>query len=216
MLPVTVRWLGSLDYRETHARMAALVADRAESRASDTLLMVEHPHVITRGRKARDLTNVVAAGELPVVAVERGGDVTYHGPGQLVCYPVFKLRAGERDAPRFIRALEGWVIDAMARLHITDGVRRPPFSGVWCRGKKVASVGVAVTATWVTWHGIAINVSTDLDYFRRINPCGMEAGLMSSLEALEGRPIGIDALRAALVEGIEGALGRRVSLAGSR
>ncbi len=173
--------------------------DRTAGRVGDTLILVEHDHVFTRGRKSRDLANILDARDVPVVAVERGGDVTYHGPGQLVAYPVVMLPEDARDAPKFIRRLEGWIIAAMAELDIADGKRRPPLSGVWCRKKKVASVGVAVTAKWVTWHGIALNVCTDLNYFQRINPCGLESQVMSSLSALTGRYISVADARAALM-----------------
>ena len=203
--------LGRGEYVQVHERMRALVEERTQGQIDDTLLFVEHPHVITAGRKARELGNVVAAGGVPVVRVERGGDVTYHGPGQLVCYPIFRLEEGERDAPGFLRRLEGWIIAAMARLGLSDGERRPPWSGVWCRGRKVASVGVSITARWVTWHGIATNVSTDLAYFERINPCGLEASVMTSLERLAGREIALDELKSALLAELEPALGRRAT-----
>jgi lipoyl(octanoyl) transferase len=195
---VLLRDLGRAEYSEAHAEMLRTVDARRAGTIEDTVLLVEHPHIFTRGRKSRDLSNVLDAGDVPVVAVERGGDITYHGPGQLVIYPVFALLEGERDAPRFIRRLEGWVMDTMARLGVVDGERRPGFSGVWCRGKKVASVGVAVTADWITWHGIALNVRPDLSYFTRINPCGMQAGIMTSLEVLAGRSISMEEAREAL------------------
>lgn len=202
-----VRDLGTLPYPDAHGLMRRLVEERRRDEIGDTLLLVQHDHVFTRGRKSRDLSNLVDPGDVPVVEVERGGDVTYHGPGQVVAYPVAKLEGATRDAPRFIRRLEGWIIGCMDDLGVPGGTRRPPLSGVWCqegssRGdpsprvyRKLASVGVAVTADWITWHGIALNVSTDLSYFARINPCGLDATVMSSLSALSGRSIGVDDAR---------------------
>ena len=199
-MPVQVRDLGVLEYQAAHALQQELVAQRTADAIPDTLLLLEHPHVFTRGRKSRDLGNVLAPGNVPVVQVERGGDVTYHGPGQLVAYPIVKLPDGQRDAPAFIRRLEAWVIAAMARMGAEHGARRKGYAGVWCGDKKVASVGVAVTARWVTWHGIALNVSTDLSYFARINPCGMTADIMTSMERLTGRTVTMAEARTALVE----------------
>ena len=197
-----IRDLGLVDYEEAHAAMRRLVAERTAGAIGDTLLLLEHPHVYTRGRRSRDASNLLAPGDVPVVAVERGGDVTYHGPGQLVAYPIVQLAEGRRDAPAFIRRLEGWIIAALATLGVPDAARRGGYAGVWCRGQKVASVGVAVTAAWVTWHGIALNVSTDLDYFARINPCGMSASVMTSATALAGRPVGVEEAKAALRDAV--------------
>lgn len=199
-----VRWLGRISYPDAHALSQALVAQRAAGEIGDTCLLLEHDHVFTRGRKTKGYGNILDAGGVPVVDVERGGDVTYHGPGQLVAYPIVMLPDGQRDAVKFIRRLEGWVIDAMADLGVDDGTRRDGFSGVWCKDKKVASVGVAITAKWVTWHGIALNVCPDLSYFGRLNPCGLEAQIMSSLCALTGLALTVDDARAALVDRLPG------------
>lgn len=199
-----VRQLGRISYPDAHALSKALVAQRAAGQIGDTCLLLEHEHVFTRGRKTKGYGNILDAGDVPVLDVERGGDVTYHGPGQLVAYPIVMLPEGQRDAVKFIRRLESWVIGAMADLGVDDGARRQGFSGVWCRGKKVASVGVAITAKWVTWHGIALNVCPDLSYFGRLNPCGLESQIMSSLSALTGRPLTVDDARTALLERLPG------------
>ena len=212
---------GLVDYAEAHAHQQALVAARADDAIPDTLLLVAHPHTFTLGRRGRgdSRKNVLAAGEVPVLQVERGGDVTYHGPGQLVAYPIFRLGAGERDAPGFIRRLEAWVIAACRGLDVNDLDRSPGFSGVWTGpswarrgldGKKLASVGVAVTASWVTWHGIAVNVTTDLAYFARIQPCGLRAEVMTSLEQLTGRALPLPRLATQLVAALPECLGRKV------
>ncbi|MFT5431760.1 MAG: lipoate-protein ligase B [Myxococcota bacterium] len=190
--------LGLVDYLEAHRQQQALVEKRIAGEIEDTLLLLEHPHVFTRGRKARDASNILAAGDVPVVAVERGGDVTYHGPGQVVAYPIFQLVEGERDAPAFIRRLESWVIAGLKRVGIDTADRRRGYAGVWCGEQKIASVGVAVTAQWVTWHGIAINVEPDLSYFSRINPCGMAASVMTSVVDLTGQPCSVETMKRAL------------------
>jgi lipoyl(octanoyl) transferase len=202
--PSAVLDLGQLDYQATWERQKALVAAREADERVDTLVFVEHPAVITRGRRSRDESNLVATGEIPVIAVERGGDVTYHGPGQLVVYPIFALREGERDAPGFIRRLEAWLIAALAELGVT-AERRAGYAGVWtpvdANGgqRKLASIGIAVTAKWVTWHGVAVNVTTDLAAFRAINPCGLDASVMTSIAAERDRPVTLAAVKAALL-----------------
>lgn len=200
--------LGRAPYDVVYERQRALVDARTAGRIPDTLVLVEHDAVITLGRKSRGGANILDARGVAVVSVERGGDVTWHGPGQLVCYPVFKLVDGERDAPGFIRRLEAWMITALETLGVPNAGRVPGMSGVWVSGRKVASVGIAVTAAWVTWHGIALNVSTPLADFARINPCGFEAGVMTSVETLVGHPVSLAAARDALVATLPGALGR--------
>src|SRR5690606_8611091 len=145
----------------------------------------EHPHVITLGRAQQALGNVLAPGEVEVIAVERGGDVTYHGPGQLVAYPIIKLGEGERDLHRFLRNLEDGMIRTLARHGIAAG-RQPGKTGVWIDDRKIASIGIACRR-WVTFHGLALNVTTDLGYFHRINPCGFQAEIMTSMARETGR-----------------------------
>jgi len=121
---------------------------------------------------------------MPVFEIERGGDVTYHGPGQLVGYPILKLRENEHDLHQYLRNLEEAMIRVLARYGIA-GERNPGYTGVWSGGRKLASIGVAVKR-WVTLHGFALNVTTDLARFRAINPCGLEASVMASIQSLTG------------------------------
>ena len=208
MIPAQAVNLGVEEYGTCYERMKSLVADRAADKVQDTLLIVEHPPVFTRGRKSRDESNLLDIGDVPVVCVERGGDVTFHGPGQVVLYPVFKLLPGERDAPQFIRRLEQWMIEALATVGVEGGYHRRGFSGVWVGERKLASVGVAVTVDWVTWHGIAVNVSTDLSYFDRVNPCGLDASIMGSVERQLGTPTRSDVMVKALLSSLPTHLGR--------
>jgi lipoyl(octanoyl) transferase len=182
--------LGLRGYEEVWQLQLATVEARQREEVPDTLLLVEHPHVITLGRAARK-ENLLAPEDTPVFAVERGGDVTYHGPGQLVGYPILRLREHERDLKRYLRGLEEAIIRTAAELGVAAG-RQEGATGVWSLAsppRKLASLGVAVKRGWVTYHGLALNVATDLTRFGAINPCGFNASVMTSLSALLGRPI---------------------------
>lgn len=205
---VKIKDLGIVEYQKAHDLQKRLVEQREAGAIEDCLLMLQHPHVFTRGRKARDESDLLNPGNVSVVRVERGGEITYHGPGQIVAYPIFRLNEDERDAPQFIRRLENWVIAALKSLGIPNGVHQRGFSGVWVGDKKIASVGVAITSKWVTWHGIALNFNTDLTYFERINPCGLQAKVMTSVNELLDQPVELDAVKRALTEQIDTHLGR--------
>ncbi len=203
--------LGVLGYREAYARQLALVDERKTGAGVDTFFLVEHPHVITLGRSRAAEANVLAAEDVEVVAVERGGDVTYHGPGQLVVYPVLLLREGERDLHAVMRKLEQAMIETLAAFGIAAG-RVDGKTGVWIEGaRKIASIGIACRR-WVIFHGLALNVSTDLSYFHRINPCGFDAGIMTSMQAEQhGAVVDLAAVKRQLVADLGAAFGRRVS-----
>jgi lipoyl(octanoyl) transferase len=211
--PLWVRDLGLLDYRAALEVQEALVAQRQRGEGCDTLLFVEHPPVFTVGRRRTARGNLLAPGDTPVVEVSRGGDVTWHGPGQLVGYPVLALDPGERDLHEVLRRLEGAIIEALAEPLDAIGQRadrREGYTGVWCGDKKLASLGVAVRG-WVTFHGFALNVNPDLSWFGRINPCGLESDVMGSLASL-GAPLpGPAALRWRLAESIARAFGRALA-----
>jgi lipoyl(octanoyl) transferase len=175
---------GLVPYAEALEWQRALAQARIERRLPhDVLLLVEHPPVVTLGRNAH-AAHLLASGDVPVFEVERGGDVTYHGPGQLVGYPILDLTGYRRDLHWYLRALEQALIDALAQLGIPAG-RNPGFTGVWTRGRKIASIGVHVKQ-WVTWHGFALNVTTDLTAFERIVPCGIPGVVMTSVERERG------------------------------
>jgi lipoyl(octanoyl) transferase len=169
-------------YETIYARQKSLVEARIKGGIPDTLLLGEHPNVITIGRGTH-VENLLATQEIPVVEIERGGDVTYHGPGQRVGYPILQLEDGERDLHRYLRNLEEVLIRVL-RYYDLEGRRNPGWTGVWVGDHKIASIGVAVRK-WVTYHGFALNVSTDLSYFQRINPCGLPATVMTSLAVLQ-------------------------------
>ena len=198
--------LGRLGYRDAHARQLELVAARQRDERPDTLVLVEHPHVYTVGRARQALANVLAPGDVEVVAVERGGDVTYHGPGQIVAYPIVLLGEGERDLHRFLRNLEEAMIRTLAD-HGLAAARNPGATGVWIGPRKLASIGIACRR-WVTFHGLALNVAVDLAYFARINPCGFDAAIMTSMDAELGRPVELEPVKRALVRHLGIVLGR--------
>jgi lipoyl(octanoyl) transferase len=178
--------LGQRPYGEVLELQRELARTRiAGELAQDLLLLVEHPPVVTLGRSAKEQHLVVPRGALAVrgvelYEVERGGDVTFHGPGQLVGYPIIDLRRHKQDLHLYLRQLEEALIRAIARYGVA-GERNPQFTGVWTSGRKLASIGVHAR-DWVTWHGFALNVSTDLSFFDLIVPCGIHAVTMTSLE----------------------------------
>jgi len=165
-----------MDYGKALALQQELVAARKQGLVPDQLLLLEHPHVITLGRNGR-LENLLAGEQALASAgisfypTDRGGDITYHGPGQLVGYPILDLREWKRDVGEYVRAIEQVIIDTLAGYGIAAG-RIPKLTGVWVDGHKIAAIGVHISR-WVTSHGFALNVDTDLSYFQYIVPCGL-------------------------------------------
>jgi lipoyl(octanoyl) transferase len=172
-----VRRLGRTRFEDAHALQLELVDARAEGRSGDVVLLTEHEPVVTLGRGTpRDAVQGV---DLPVIEVERGGEATYHGPGQLVVYPIFLLSESRRDLKRYLRDLEDVVLGVLSEFEL-EGERRPGYTGVWLAGKKVCSIGVAVRR-WVTYHGFALNLHTDLAAFSSFRPCGLDPELITRL-----------------------------------
>jgi lipoyl(octanoyl) transferase len=188
---------GRRDYAESLEAMRALVRARRERLVDDTLVLVEHPSVVTVGVQGDD--GAAARSGLPVVAVERGGRATYHGPGQLVGYPIVDLERRGRDVRRFVRDLEEVVARSVAPFGVRAGhVAGQP--GVWVDGRrKIASIGIAVDH-WVTFHGFALNVDLDLAPFERFRPCGFDGSVMTSIAREAGRPVALAEVRAPVVE----------------
>lgn len=191
-----IRLPGLTDYAEALELQRDLARARVSGElADDLLLLVEHSRVVTLGRGASE-SNITASRDLlaergvEVHEIERGGDVTYHGPGQLVGYPIIDLGRHKQDLHWYLRQLEETLIRALAKLAIA-GRRVPGYTGVWVENRKIASIGVHVTR-WVTFHGFALNVSTDLSDFDLIIPCGIEAVQMTSIEKEIGQEHTID------------------------
>lgn len=172
-----VRRLGRTRYEDAHALQRRCVDERVEGRVGDLLLLTEHEPVVTLGRGASH--EQVAGVNVPVFEIERGGEATYHGPGQLVAYPIVQLGEQRRDLHRYLRDLEEVVIRVLAEFGVA-GRRESGLSGVWIGAHKVCSIGVAVRR-WVAWHGFALNVHTDLAAFGEFQPCGLDPNVMTRL-----------------------------------
>lgn len=208
-----MRRLGTTPYREALALQQELVVERQAGRVPDLLLLLEHPHVITLGVAARrSRANVLASADelagrgVEVQEASRGGDVTYHGPGQLVGYPILDLRPDRRDVHRYVRDLEG-VLIATARAFGVAAGRVAGLTGVWAGDRKLAAIGVRLSR-WVTSHGFALNVDTDLDYFSLIRPCGIRGRGVASLAALTGRRLSVRDVEPVLIREFAGVFGR--------
>jgi lipoate-protein ligase B len=170
-----IRALGFMEYREAWELQRKLHHQRVDGKISDVLLLLEHPPTITIG-KSGDLDNVlisrdrIAEKRISIFFVDRGGDVTYHGPGQLVGYPILDLKERGRDLHRYVHHLEEVILRTLRDFSI-HGVRDKEHPGVWVNGEEVSAIGLGVKR-WVSMHGFALNVNTDLEYFSFINPCG--------------------------------------------
>lgn len=193
--------LGAMRWAEAYALQEQLAAERKAGKIPDYFLIVEHPHVITMGRNGKEQHLLLPPAMLAQRGIDyhetnRGGDVTYHGPGQITGYFIFDLREWKKDVGAFVRGIEQGLIDALAEF----GVRadRSPYkgeTGVWVDGAKIGAIGVHLSR-WVSTHGFALNVSTDLDFFRHIVPCGLTKPV-TSLRAL-GNPVSREAVTEAL------------------
>ena len=170
--------LGLQDYVKVWQLQQTLLSQRAENQICDQLILVEHPPVYTTGRAFRP-EHLIRTPPAPVIAVERGGSVTFHEPGQLVAYPIFKLEAERRDIHGFLRGLEQTLINTLAHFGYM-GTRDERNTGVWIENKKVAAIGIAVRR-WVTWHGFSINIHNNLALTPFIAPCGFDASWVTTL-----------------------------------
>jgi lipoyl(octanoyl) transferase len=172
-----VRRLGRTPYKDCHELQKELVDQRAADAIGDVLILTEHEPVITLGRGIDRAA--LPPGDVPVIEVERGGEATYHGPGQLVAYPILKLPAGRRDLHRYLRDLEEVVLGVLGEFAL-PGIRNAGLTGVWIGDRKICSIGVAVRR-WVTYHGLALNLHTDLAAFQTFSPCGLDPEVMTRL-----------------------------------
>ncbi len=176
--PLEVLDLGRMRYADALEHQLRLVEEQKRGEGVDTLLFVEHPHVVTMGRNGKE-HNVLASQEIlertgiEFFESDRGGDVTYHGPGQLVGYPILDLRKWKRDVHAYFNGIEQALIDALGVFGIAaQRIPEKGYEGVWVRGEKIAAIGVHISR-WITSHGFALNVETDLSYFKYIVPCGL-------------------------------------------
>jgi lipoyl(octanoyl) transferase len=200
-----VRELGRMAYGEALELQRRLVGERKQGLVPDHLLLLEHPHVITLGRNGHAenlLADYRALGSAGIAfyPTDRGGDITYHGPGQLVGYPILDLREWKRDVVGYVRAVEQVMIDTLADFGIEAG-RIPKLTGVWVGERKIAAIGVHISR-WITSHGFALNVSTDLSYFHYIVPCGLTKPVTSMAQ------VGVRATLAEVSRGLAAHFGR--------
>lgn len=200
---LAVRYPGRTAYTEALELQARLVEQRRSGEIPDTLLLLEHPHVITFGSAGGRGHLLLSPGELAargigVFEAGRGGDVTYHGPGQLVGYPILDLKPDRSDLHSYLRSLEEVLIGALRTLGI-ESERDESATGVWAGGAKIAAIGIRVSSGWITSHGFALNANTDLSYFDAIVPCGLHGRPVTSVSRLLGREVTPEAVAPALV-----------------
>ena len=194
-------WLGTVDYLEARELQLALLEKVHAGAEPNTMLLLEHPHVYTKGRLSKQ-TDVLlpeeelAANGIPVYETDRGGQVTYHGPGQLVVYPIINLR--EWGGPvKYVRALEQVVIATLAEMGITANCE-PGNTGVWTDQGKIAAIGVKISRG-IAFHGLALNVNTDLSLYQNIIPCGIADRSVTSMAAILGEPVDLELVRYGMV-----------------
>lgn len=211
---IEIRRYGVVPYADALALQKELVDARKADRIPDQLILLQHPPVITLGVKTRsDRSHVLATPEaLQQQGVElfetgRGGDVTYHGPGQLVGYPILDLRPDRCDVHRYVRDLEEALIQVAAAFGLSAG-RVPGLTGVWVGNEKLAAIGVRISR-WITSHGFALNVGTDLSHFGLIVPCGITDRGVTSLEVLLGRPVAMGDVEEAAIQAMASVFARR-------
>jgi lipoyl(octanoyl) transferase len=191
-----LRLLGRIPYQEALAVQETLVAARRAGEVPDQLLLLEHPHVITMGSSSKEENLLLSREErgrrgIELHEVGRGGDVTYHGPGQLVGYPILDLTPDRKDLHRYLRDLEEVLMDTLASFGIDAG-REEGHTGVWVPEGKLAAIGVRVSSGWITSHGFALNVNPQMEYFSSIIPCGIHDKAVTSMSQLLGVPLTLD------------------------
>jgi len=206
-------WHGRVAFDEAVDLQMRICALKKEGFPADVLLLLEHPPTITLGRNAT-AAHLLAAGDelrrrgVGVSHVDRGGDITFHGPGQLVGYPILSLRPGERDVHRYMRNMEESLIRLLEQYGIRSG-RDPKFTGVWTSGGKIAAMGVHLSR-WITRHGFALNVTTDLSYYGLIVPCGIVGRSVTSMQAELSRAVALEEAAEKYLPAFSSVFGRRV------
>ena len=203
-------WLGTVEYRRARELQDELVERVHNGRSPNTLLLLEHPHVYTRGRLSRQehlLTpgDELAAAGIPVYDTDRGGQVTYHGPGQLVGYPIINLRQWGGGPLQYVRTLERAIAETLSAFNLPAHTE-PGLTGVWTAGGKIAAIGVKISRG-IAFHGFALNVNTNLSYYRHIIPCGITGRPVTSMAAELSAAVEMAAVRDTLVSRFEAAMG---------
>ena len=214
-IALEVQDLGLVPYAEALALQSDLVGRRRAGDIPDQLLLLQHPHVITLGT-ASSRAHIVADQSrlqelgIDLVDVGRGGDVTYHGPGQLVGYPILDLEPDRKDVHRYLRDLESVLVHTLSEMGI-QGEPVPDLTGVWVDGRKIAAIGVRVSSGWITSHGFALNVSNDLSFFETIVPCGIQDVSVTSVSQELGRPVGVPDILGIVSRAFSEVFGRSIS-----
>ena len=214
-IALEVQDLGLVPYAEALALQSDLVGRRRAGDIPDQLLILQHPHVITLGT-ASSRAHIVADQSrlqelgIDLVDVGRGGDVTYHGPGQLVGYPILDLKPDRKDVHRYLRDLESVLVHTLGEMGI-QGEPVPDLTGVWVDGRKVAAIGVRISSGWITSHGFALNVSNDLSFFETIVPCGIQDVSVTSVSQELGRPVGVPDILGIVSRAFSEVFGRSIS-----
>ena len=215
VIALEVQDLGLVPYAEAWAWQSDLVWRRRAGDIPDQLLLLQHPHVITLGT-ASSRAHIVADQSrlqelgIDLVDVGRGGDVTYHGPGQLVGYPILDLEPDRKDVHRYLRALESVLVHTLGEMGI-QGEPVPDLTGVWVDGRKIAAIGVRISSGWITSHGFALNVSNDLSFFETIVPCGIQDVSVTSVSQELGRPVGVPDILGIVSRAFSEVFGRSIS-----
>lgn len=195
--------LGFVDYKKTWDFQKELLNERKNNLIDDTLLLLEHPHTYTLGKTANK-NNLIGSEDfltkksISIFEIDRGGDITYHGPGQLVGYPIINLTDWQQDTHKYLRALEEAIIKTIAEFGIT-GERNDKFTGVWINERKIAAIGIKVSR-WITMHGFALNCNTDLSFYDGIIPCGIKDKAVTSIEKEIGQKISMNDLKEKFVK----------------
>ena len=194
---IEVHDLGLCDFNTIHQLQKDWLTRRINNEIPDRLLLVEHPNVFTLGRKFQ-AKNLINPGDTPVAQVERGGDISFHEPGQLVVYPIVKLCDQRRDISYFSRGLEEVIIQTLLAFGLS-AKRDPRNTGVWVNDLKIASIGIAIRR-WVTWHGLALNINNPLHISQQIHPCGFPAEIMTTMACQSKESISYNAVKEKLIE----------------
>jgi lipoate-protein ligase B len=203
-----------MPYPAAHELQRQTVLALQSGTGEEAFYFVEHPHVVTRGRNASGSTvlaspALLAERGVALVQTDRGGDVTYHGPGQLVGYPILELEPSRRDIRRYVTDIEDVLIRALAEFSITAR-HHAAHRGVWVDSRKIASVGIRISR-WVTSHGFALNVNTDLSYFSLIVPCGIENCTMTSMALELGGPVRMEMVKDSVLRAFSHVFGREIA-----
>lgn len=195
--------LGQKDYKEVWDIQKVIHEKRVQNKLCNTLLLVEHPPVITMGKSGKN-TNLLLSPQvleqkgIAYYEIERGGDVTFHGPGQLVGYPIFNVKEGFAGIKPFVNKMEDAIIQTLAKFGIS-GEKREKMIGIWAEGRKICSVGIAVKR-WVSFHGFALNVNTNLEHFNLIIPCGLKNVTMTSMQVILGNTVDLEEVKKSIIE----------------